>query len=440
MLASHPMSRQIAALALARTRQAKAQEATVLPWSAFARNEQLPPVEDFRTWLILAGRGWGKSRTGAETIDGWVREGNAHRIGVIAQTAADARDVSVAALMTRIVGRDEEGKPIIGKRPGVKHEPSKRKVTWDNGAEAITFSAEDPDSIRGYNLDTAWLDEVAVWRYPESYDQLQLALRTGWARQIVTTTPRPVTVIRDLLAAGTTIATRGRTMDNRDNLSASALAYLEARYAGTRLGRQELEGELLIDVPGALWTLETIHHGHAPMLEKNGRVVPNMSRVVVAVDPNTTSDEGADEAGITVHGLDFTNHGWLLADRSAAVGPMAWAKRAVQAAEDFDADYIVAEQNQGGEMVRLTIEQVSKKYPVRLVTASKGKRTRAEPVAMLCEQGRISHADVFKGLEDQLLNWTPESGDSPDRLDAYVWGFTDLMLDNHVSGSISMVA
>lgn len=440
MLQQAPVASQIAALALARARQSLAAEEKVPGWAAFARPEQVVPEGDWRTWLILAGRGWGKSRTGAETIHQWVEEGKAHKIGVVAQTAADARDVSVQALMTRIVDRDDSGKPILRKRPGVTHEPSKRRVVWDNGAEAITFSAEDPDSIRGYNLDTAWLDEVAAWRYPESFDQLQLALRTGWARQVVTTTPRPVAVIRELLADERTVATRGRTLDNADNLSDTAIAYLRSKYEGTRMGRQELEGELLLDVPGALWSMETILHGPVPMIRRGDQNVPNMARIVVAVDPNTTSEEGADEAGITVHGKGYDGRGYLLADRSAAVGPMAWAKRAVEAADEFGADVIVAEANQGGEMVKLTIEQVSRKVPVKLVTASRGKRTRAEPVAMLYEQGKITHAEWFKGLEDQLCTWTPESGDSPDRLDACVWGWTELMLNGGHEGSWSVVA
>ena len=409
-------------------------------WAAIARPEQLPPDGEWRTWLILAGRGWGKSRTGAETVDAWARAGKAHRIGIVAQTAADARDVSVRALTTRIVGFDAYGKPREAKRPEIEYEPSKRRLTWPSGAVATTFSAEDPDSIRGHNLDTAWLDELAAWRYPESYDQIQYALRIGWARQVVTTTPRPTTVIRELLADPTTSVTRGRTIDNAANLSEATVAYLRARYEGTRMGRQELDGEVLLDVPGALWTLETIRHRPAPRIERGGVTEPHMSRVIVAVDPNVSSDEGADEAGITVHGLGYDGYGYLLADRSAAVGPMAWARRAVEAAEEFKADVIVAEQNNGGEMVRLTIEQVSRKVPVKLVTASRGKRTRAEPVAMLYEQGRIFHSEVFKGLEDQLCQWTPESGESPDRLDACVWGWTELMLGGTVSGDWSIVA
>ena len=226
-----PAEQQRAVLSLAAASlKLRGHRAEAFPsWAKIARPEQRPPEGDWRTWLILAGRGFGKTRTGAETVTEWVDEGKATRIYIAAQTTADARDLSVEALRTQITGYDQDGKPKLGLRPGVAYEPSKRRVEWPNGASGITFSAEDPDSFRGYQGDTAWLDEVAAWRYPESYDQLQYGLRIGWARQIVTTTPRPVRVIRELLADPTTSVTRGRTLDNAANLSPTALAYLLSR-------------------------------------------------------------------------------------------------------------------------------------------------------------------------------------------------------------------
>jgi phage terminase large subunit-like protein len=402
--------------------------ADLMTWRDLARPEQLAPGGDWRTWLILAGRGFGKTRTGAETICQWVNDGTAHRIYIAAQTTADARDLSVEALRTRIIGFNDEGKPKLGLRRGLTYEPSKRRVQWANGASGITFSAEDPDSFRGYQGDTAWLDEVAAWRYPESYDQLQYGLRIGWARQIVTTTPRPVRVIRELLADPTTSVTRGRTLDNAANLSATALAYLLARYEGTRLGRQELDAELLEDIPGALWSRAMIVHKRPPMIERHGIAELDMTRIVVAIDPAVTNTDDSDETGIVVDGIGVDGRGYTLADLSGRMGPMDWARRAVRAYHDYKADVIVAEANNGGDLVSTVLAQVDPNVPVVLVHASRGKRTRAEPVAALYEQGKWFHAQPFPDLEDQQCSYTGELGDSsPDRMDAHVWGVTELM-------------
>jgi predicted phage terminase large subunit-like protein len=392
--------------------------------------------------LILAGRGWGKSRTGAETINTWAEDGKASRIYIAAQTTADARDISVEALRTRITGFDDAGKPRLGLRPGITYEPSKRLVTWANGASGITFSAEDPDSFRGYQGDTAWLDEVAAWRYPESYDQLQYGLRIGWARQIVTTTPRPVRVMRELLADATTIVTRGRTLDNAANLSPAALAYLLSRYQGTRLGRQELDAEVLDDVPGALWTRAIILHGPAPWIMRQGVAEVDLARVVVAVDPAITSGDDSDETGIVVAGVGHDSRGYVLSDLSTRMSPIEWARRAIAAYHEHKADRIIAEANQGGDMVSTVIRTVDPTVPVTLVHASRGKRTRAEPVAALYEQGKVTHCSPFPDLEDQLCSYTGEPGEaSPDRLDALVWALSGLMLGEVASGSdFSMVA
>lgn len=379
-------------------------------WLSIARPEQLPPEGAWRTWLLLAGRGFGKTRAGAEAINGWALAGRVRRIAVVAQTAADVRDLSMAALR-RAAG------------PNATYTESKHfRLRWTGGAEAMGFSAEEPDSLRGYEFDTAWSDELAAWRYPDAYDQLQFGLRAPGARQIVTTTPRPVRLIRDLLADPTTVVTRGRTLDNAANLDASSLRYYLARYGGTRLGRQELEAELLDDAPGALWTRDRID-------ELRVAAAPELVRIVVALDPAVSSTEDADETGIVVAAKGADGQGYVLADLSGRYSPDGWARRAVDAVRIWGADKVVGEANQGGEMVEATIRTVGPGAPYRAVHASRGKRTRAEPVAALYEQGRIHHVGAFPALEDQLCAALPDGGTGPDdRLDALVWAFTELGL------------
>jgi phage terminase large subunit-like protein len=379
-------------------------------WLEIARLEQLPPDGEWRTWLLLAGRGFGKTRAGAEAINAWARVGSAHRIAIVAPTIADVRDLSVAAL------RAAAG-------PDVTYTETKHfRVGWTNGAEAIGFSAEDPASLRGYEFDTAWCDELAAWRYPEAFDQLQFGLRAPGARQIVTTTPRPVRLVRELLADPSTVVTRGRTADNAANLDPATLRYYFARYGGTRLGRQELEAELLDDVPGALWTRDRID-------ELRVAAAPELARIVVAVDPAISSTEDADETGLVVAAKGADGQGYLLADLSCRASPDGWARRAVDGLNFWRADRIVAEVNQGGDLVEATIRTVDPGVPYRAVHAGRAKRTRAEPIAALYEQGRIHHVGAFPALEDQLCAALPDGGSGPDdRLDALVWAFTELGL------------
>ncbi len=379
-------------------------------WADIARPEQLPPPGVWRTWLILAGRGFGKTRTGGETAAHWARSGRARRIAVVAQTETDVRDISIRAL--RAAGGAE-----------VEYIESRHfLLRWPNGAEALGFSAEQPDSLRGYEFDCAWCDELAAWRYPDTYDQLQFALRVGDARQIVTTTPRPTRLIRQLLADPTTVVTRGRTLDNAANLDPRTLAYFRARYEGSRLGRQELDAEVLEDLEGALWSRATIDAGRV-------RAAPELVRVVVAIDPAVSAAEGADETGIVVVGKGIDGHGYVLADRSLRASPDHWARVAVSAYHEHRADRVVAEKNQGGDLVETTLRTVDPTLPYRGVTASRGKRTRAEPVAALYEQGRVHHVGPFPELEDQLCAALPDGGTGPDdRLDALVWALTELDL------------
>jgi phage terminase large subunit-like protein len=326
-----------------------------------------------------------------------------------------------------------------GNRPS--YEPSKRRLVWPNGAVAALRSADEPEGFRGLQAEAVWADELAAWEYPEAWDQLQLGVRLGARpRQVVTTTPRPTRIVRELLADAGTVATRGSTYDNRANLAPAFFRQVIGKYEGTRLGRQELYAEILDDVPGALWTRELIRLWAPPKIERKGVHELDLARVVVAIDPAVSHGEESDETGIIVAGLDSMGRGHILADRTCKLSPDGWAKRAIAAYEEFKADRIVAEVNNGGEMVEAVLRAVSPNVPYEAVHASRGKRVRAEPVAALYEQGRVTHAQTFPELEDQLCTYTPESGESPDRLDALVWAITHLMLGSGTSGEFSLVA
>lgn len=386
-------------------------------WRVWARPNQLPPDTDWTVWLNLGGRGSGKTWAGAN----WANE-QAERhpksIGhLVAPTAADLRDVMVEGPSGILALSNNWNRPT--------YEPSKRRLTYPNGSTALLFSAEEPERLRGPQCHWAWADEVAAWSYPEAWDQLLLGLRLGQRPQVVaTTTPRPVQAIRDILARPDTVVTRSRTADNLANLAPVFLTTVVARYQGTRLGRQELEGELLEDVPGALWT--------RPLIDQH-RVAhaPTLSRVVVGIDPAATSTEGADETGLVVAGLGADGHGYVLADASARLAPIAWAREAIRLYREHRADRVVAEVNNGGEMVELTIRTVDPNAAYKAVHASRGKAKRAEPVSALYEQGKVHHVGSYPHLEDQMCNWVPDLAAeqrSPDRMDALVWALTDLMV------------
>jgi phage terminase large subunit-like protein len=308
------------------------------------------------------------------------------------------------------------------------YEPSKRRLTWPNGAIATTYSADEPERLRGPQHDAAWADEAAAWRYPDAWDMLMFGLRLGRdPRAIVTTTPKPVKLIRDLLAKDRkdVRVTRGSTYENKANLAAAFLRQIVRRYEGTRLGRQELLAELLDDVPGALWSRLILEQTRA-------RTAPQMQRIVVAIDPATSTEEKSDETGIIVAGLGENGHGYLLEDLSGQYSPTEWAKRAIGAYHLWKADRIVGEINQGGDMVEATLRAVDGNIPYRGVHASRGKAVRAEPVSALYEQKRIHHVGVLATLEDQMCGMTIDfdkkvAGYSPDRLDAAVWAFTELL-------------
>ena len=390
-------------------------------WPAWARPAQLAPAGEWRVWLILAGRGFGKTRSGAEWVRGEVEAGRAGRIALVGATAADVRDTMIEGESGLLRVFPVEHRP--------RYEPSKRRVTFSNGAIATTYSADEPDRLRGPNHDLAWADEIAAWRYPEAWDQLVFGLRIGDApRLVATTTPRPSRLIRTLVDRTDTVVTRGSTYDNARNLSPAFLDEMRTRYEGTRLGRQELNAELLLDADGALWDRDMIDNSRTTS-------VPDLRRIVVAVDPAITSTADSDETGIIIAGVDSSGESFVLEDRTTKGSPVEWASAAVAAYHVHKADRIVAEANQGGDMISHTIRTVDASVPVKLVHASRGKRTRAEPVAALYEQGRVHHAGSFPELEDQLCMWTPDSA-SPDRLDALVWALTELVIDGRTVDAV----
>lgn len=408
-------------------------EILLFDWELWGRQAQQQPDGLWDTWLILAGRGFGKTRTGAETVKAMVNTGKYRRIALVAPTASDARDVMVEG---------ESGILSVfppSMRP--KYEPSKRRVTFQNGAIATTYSADEPERLRGPQHDFAWCDELASWRYPEAYDMLQFGLRLGHSRgvrpcKVVTTTPKPTKLIKEVAKDPKTFITRGSTFDNADNLASSFLAQIRSKYEGTRLGRQELYAEILDDNPGALWNRALIDANRIA-LEK----LPQLRRVVVAIDPSATSGDESDETGIIVAGLGVDGIGYILEDGTLRDKPIEWAKQAVRLYKEKKADRIIAEVNNGGEMVEAVIRQVDVNCSYRAVRASRGKQTRAEPVSALYEQGRIKHVGAFPLLEDQMCEWDPVNSDkSPDRMDAMVWAITDLMIENNGTGILDFYA
>lgn len=389
----------------------------------WARPAQLAPPGDWHTWLVLAGRGFGKTRSGTE----WLREKwqvGAGRIAIVAETAADARDVLVEGPSGILAISPRHERPV--------YEPSKRRLTWPNGAVGALYNGTEPDQLRGPEHDCALVDELAKYRHAqETWDNLQFGLRQGnWPQAMVTTTPRPIPIIRSLLAEAGVVVTRGSTFDNARNLPDSFLSKLKERYVGTRIGRQELFAEILDDLPGALWSRDMLE---AVRLKE----APPMRRIVVAVDPSGTrgsasgNEDKGDDVGIIVAGLGMDGRGYVLADETCNLSPAGWGRRAVDAYREHKADRIIAERNFGGAMVEHVIRTVDNKVSYREVTASRGKFARAEPVAALYEQGRVSHVGGFPQLEDQMCMIAPDGyvGDgSPDRADALVWALTDLML------------
>ncbi|MFD1912143.1 DNA-packaging protein [Halodurantibacterium flavum] len=399
-------------------------------WEFWAQPHQLPPEGAWKTWVILGGRGAGKTRAGAE----WVRAevegarpldpGRSRRVALIGETFDQVRDVMVFGDSGLLASSPPDRKPVW--------EATRRRLVWPNGAVAQAFSAHEPEHLRGPQFDAAWVDELAKWkRGEEVWDMLQFALRLGEnPRQVVTTTPRNVAVLKQVLMNPSTVTTHAATEANRAWLAESFLDEVRTRYAGTRMGRQELDGELLEDAEGALWTLgglEEARIGKAPVLD----------RVVVAVDPPVTGHNGSDACGIVVAGVVTKGppadwKAYVLEDASVSgKSPAEWARAAVAAMERHGAERLVAEVNQGGDLVESVVRQVAPLVPYRAVRASRGKAARAEPVAALYEQGRVHHLRGLAALEDQMCQMTArgyEGRGSPDRVDALVWALHELMI------------
>jgi phage terminase large subunit-like protein len=393
-------------------------------WEFWARPEQLAPQGEWTTWLYMGGRGAGKTRAGAEWIRDRVERGLARRIALVASTAADARDVMIEGESGILAISPPSDRP--------NYEPSKRRLTWGNGAMATVYSAEEPNVLRGPQHDTAWCDELAKWKYLEAaWDNLQFGLRLGARpQQVITTTPRALAALKAIIARDDTITTRGTSYDNRANLSSAFITHIIKRYEGTRFGRQEIEAELLDDVAGALWTRAMLD---AARLKAN-EPPPQMIRVVVGVDPSGTRGEDDDRAlvGIVVAGKGIDGLAYVLTDFSCSLSPAGWGRRVAEAAGAHKADCVVAEGNFGGAMVESVLAAAKVGTRVKIVTASRGKSVRAEPIAALYEQNRVRHAQALPELEDQLVAFTPEGyvGEgSPDRADAMIWALTELMLE-----------
>lgn len=378
-----------------------------------ARPNQRPPAGDWRFWLLLAGRGFGKSRTIVEWAHWQAMTRPGTRGNIVGATGSDVRDILVngESGFLNVIAEDE--------RP--RYKPSELTLLWPNGSMALLFSADEPNRLRGKQCHWAIADELAAWRYPAAWDQLLFGLRLGNdPRAAIATTPRPTRLIRSLVRDSTCHVTRGSTYDNRANLASQFYTDIINRYEGTRLGRQELNAEILEDVEGALWKQDAIDNNRVT----DARV---FSRIVVGVDPKASA-EAESETGIIVMGVGADGHGYILGDYSIDGTPEQWAQRVAFAYEQHEADRVVVEINQGGDMVTSVLRATGVRLPLQTVRASRGKATRAEPVAALYEQGRIHHVGTFPALEDQMCSWVP--GDkSPDRLDALVWAATALMLD-----------
>ncbi len=427
MLASEPPEVQAAFL------EGLSREALcALPWlfEFWAMPHQLPPAGDWKTWVILGGRGAGKTRAGSE----WVRSrvegarpqdpGIASRIALVGETIEQVREVMIFGDSGILACSPPDRVP--------EWQAGRKRLLWPNGAVAQVFSAHEPESLRGPQFDCAWVDELAKWKKAEeTWSMLQFGLRLGEnPQQCVTTTPRNVQILKDLLKRESTVVTSASTEANRANLAESFLSEVQARYGGTSLGRQELEGVLVEDTDGALWTSALIENARRD-------AAPELDRIVVAIDPPVTGHAGSDECGIVVVGAETRGDpkdwvAWVLEDASvSAASPSAWAHAAVAALERHGADRLVAEVNQGGEMVQSVLNQIDPMLPFKAVRAQKGKAARAEPVAALYEQGRVRHLRDMGDLEDQMCRMTTRGYDgrgSPDRLDALVWAMTELMI------------
>ncbi len=390
---------------------------------AFARNGKASGLP-WTTWLMLGGRGAGKTRLGAEWVRALVAGASPYatrrhmHIALIGETEHDTREVMIEGPSGLLAVTPRAERP--------RWTSTRRRLEWPNGAVAYAFSAEDPDGLRGPQFDAAWCDELAKWKYPDdTYDMLQFGLRLGeHPRQLVTTTPRPIKLIKRLLDDPRTAVTRASTHANARHLSPAFLDAVVGRYAGTRLGRQEIDGEVIEERADALWTREQIEQARVAQ-------APALMRVVIGLDPPGSARPGADACGIVAAGLSEAGTVYVLEDASLeGLAPERWAARAVALYRRLQADCLVAEVNMGGDMVRAVLQRVDPHLPLRQVRATRGKYLRAEPVALLYAQGKVKHVGAgLAALEDELCDFGPDGlsdGRSPDRLDALVWAVTAL--------------
>jgi phage terminase large subunit-like protein len=387
-------------------------------WLHTARDKQLQPKIQHYIWLILAGRGWGKTRTGAQDIALYALRNPNVNCAVVAPTHGDLRRVCFGGPsgLVSIIPKDCFLKSTDQKG----YSSSVAEIRLFNGSKITGYAAQEPERLRGPQFHRAWCDEVASWRYPEAFDQLMFGLRLGDNPQcLITTTPKPTKLIRDLVERDDCYVTTGSTFENEANLADSALRMLKDKYEGTNLGRQELYAEIIDDIDGALWTPQLIDE-----CRTNDEV--DLQQIIVAIDPAVTANANSDETGIVVVGRDYKNHFYVLEDLSGRHTPEKWGRIAINTFYEWNADRIVAEVNNGGDLVERLIRNYDFNVPYRSVRATRGKILRAEPISALYEQRRVHHVGVFSELEQQMCSYTGETNTSPDRLDALVWGLTEL--------------
>jgi phage terminase large subunit-like protein len=390
-------------------------------WLETARVKQLQPKEKpHYIWLILAGRGWGKTRTGAQDIALYALRNPNTICAVVAPTFGDLRRVCFGGPsgLVSIIPKE-----CLGDEKNIKgYSSSMNEIRLHNGSKIVGYAASEPDRLRGPQFHRAWCDEVAAWRYPEAFDQLMFGLRLGKNPQcLITTTPKPTKIIRDLIAREDVAVTTGSTFENEANLAESALAMLRDKYEGTTLGRQELYAEIIDNLEGALWTSKLIDESRLP-----DDTEKSLKQIIVAIDPAVTNNEDSDETGIVVVGKDHNNEYYVLEDATGKYSPDQWARKAINCFYDWNADRIVAEVNNGGDLVERLLRGMDLNIPYRSVRATRGKLVRAEPIAALYEQRRVHHIGYFPELESQMCSYIGETKPSPDRLDALVWGLSEL--------------
>lgn len=410
---------------LSQEKQRRLSDRQKYDWLARARPSQLPPSGDWRTWLILAGRGFGKTRTGAETIRYWVRQGRYKRIALVGASIQEVQKVMIEG---------ESGLLAVhprGEAPAFQ--ASKRRLIWPNGAVALLYGAEYYEQLRGPQFDFAWIDEFAKFRHAEQFwHQLQLCLRLGEnPRCLITTTPRPIPILRKLIESPEVYITKGSTFENEANLAPAYIEQIKKQFLDTTLGAQELYAEMLTEEAGALWNREIIRYQEPPT---NKLQILDLERIIIAIDPATTHHQDSDETGIIVAGINHDKKAYILEDLSGKYSPNDWGQRVAEAYWRYKADRVVAEVNKGGDLVEQVVRSVDPTISYKSVRATRGKYTRAEPVAALYEQRRVFHTRPFTKMESQMCSFIPGCGSSsPDRMDALVWAVTELLLQNEAA-------